>query len=122
MFRRVITVLAAVVLTAGAGRSARAAPQSAAELLDVPKLLEDLSHTDTAVRDGASEKLAAIGEPARPELIQARDRMIRNSALARRSCCESCRGSQRRIRNRSARYLSVTVRRTIARGWGSCGK
>ena len=51
MFRRVITVLAAVVLTAGAGSSATAAPQSAADLLDVPKLLEDLSHTDTAVRE-----------------------------------------------------------------------
>jgi len=75
MFRRVITVLAAAVLTAGAGSSSNssaiAAPQSSANLLDVPKLLEDLSHTDTAVRDGASQKLAAIGEPARPELIKA---------------------------------------------------
>jgi tetratricopeptide (TPR) repeat protein len=64
-------VLAAVVLTTGAGSIARGAPQSAADLLDVPKLLDDLSHTDTKVRDGASEKLAAIGESARPELITA---------------------------------------------------
>jgi tetratricopeptide (TPR) repeat protein len=71
MFRRVLTVLSAVVLTAGAVAVTHAAPQAAGDLLDVPKLLEDLSHTDTAVRDGASEKLAAIGEAARPELIKA---------------------------------------------------
>ena len=74
MFRRLPTVLAAVVLAAGAGiagSAARAAPSDAADLLEVPRLLDDLSHTDTAVRDGASEKLAAIGAPARPELIKA---------------------------------------------------
>ena len=63
--------LTAAVLTAGAPAVARGAPQAPADLLDVPKLLEDLSNTDTAVRDGASEKLAAIGEAARPELIKA---------------------------------------------------
>ena len=71
MFRRLSTVLAAVVLAAGAGSAAHAAPSNAADLLDIPHLLDDLSHTDTAVRDGASEKLAAIGEPARPDLIRA---------------------------------------------------
>src|SRR5688572_20408256 len=74
MFRRLPTVLAAVILAAAAasaGSSAHAAPSDAADLLEVPRLLDDLSHTDTAVRDGASEKLAAIGAPARPELIKA---------------------------------------------------
>jgi tetratricopeptide (TPR) repeat protein len=71
MSRRISVLLAAVVLAAGSGGHAQAAPSDAADLLQIPRLLDDLSHTDTAVRDGASEKLAAIGAPARPELIRA---------------------------------------------------
>jgi tetratricopeptide (TPR) repeat protein len=64
-------IFALVIVLALAAQTAGAAPQAAAELLDVPRLLDELSHTDTAVRKGASEKLAAIGEAARPELIKA---------------------------------------------------
>lgn len=89
MFRRIPSALLAIVLVTGAAGATFAAPQSAADLLDVPRLLDDLSHTDTAVRKGASEKLAAIGDAARPELIKAArsddpERRVRAAELLRK--------------------------------------
>jgi tetratricopeptide (TPR) repeat protein len=67
MFRGVAIVLLATLTTG----LVSAAPQSAADLLAVPKLLDDLSDADRAVRDEAAAKLAAIGTAARPDLIKA---------------------------------------------------
>jgi tetratricopeptide (TPR) repeat protein len=69
--RRGVIGMTVLMLATTFAPAARAAPQSAADLLDVPKLLDDLSNTDSAVRQSASDKLTAIGETARPELITA---------------------------------------------------